>query len=101
MFIKKTKFCPKHFFRIKIDDELILSNDELRDKKRNLIMVVCVFLTITAMIVLDFASKWRNSLMYKKRQIFERKGTAIVTIFNDDLKIDESRCSSCSKANFP
>lgn len=77
MFIKKTKFCPKQFFRIKIDDELILFNDELKDKKRNLIMVVCVFLTMTAMIVLDFASKWRNSLMYKEKQILERKRTAI------------------------
>ncbi|XP_055298892.1 gustatory receptor for sugar taste 43a-like isoform X2 [Sitodiplosis mosellana] len=55
----------------KADDELTLFNDQWKDKKRNLIMVVLVFLSMTGMIVLDIISKWRSA---KNLQIKMTKG---------------------------
>lgn len=50
-------------------------NDEKKDKKKNLIMVIIVFLTMAGMIVLDVVSKWRNSVKYREwlKQENERK----------------------------
>lgn len=47
-------------------------NNNGRDKKRNVLMITIAFATMTAMIILDFISKWRNAKNYKEK--LELKG---------------------------
>lgn len=47
------------------DEELAIFNEQRRDKKRNLIMVLIVFVTMTGMIALDIVSKYRSFARYK------------------------------------
>lgn len=55
------------------DDELALFNDPGKDKKRNLIMVVVVFISMTGMIILDVVSRWRNSNKFRQDLIRSNK----------------------------
>lgn len=54
------------------DDELAVFNEQRKDKKRNLIMVVIVFLAMTGMIILDIVSKWRSARKHQ-RNLFPKK----------------------------
>lgn len=47
------------------DKELVLFNDQIRDRKRGIIMTLIVFITMTVMIILDFYSKYRSTLKIK------------------------------------
>lgn len=54
----------KYFF--KADEELAIFNDSKKDKRRNLIMLVIVYLIMTGMIIMDVISRFRSFRKYKE-----------------------------------
>lgn len=51
-----------------VDDVLSMFNKQSKDKKRNIILVVSIFLAMTGMVILDVIAKIRNANIYKDRQ---------------------------------
>lgn len=62
------------------DDELALFNEQMKDKKRNLFMLIIVYLAMTGMILLDAVSKYRSAQKgkEKKEKLEERKSTELI-----------------------
>lgn len=42
-------------------------NNNKRDRKQNIIMIIVVFSTMTGMIIMDFVSKLRNANSFKRK----------------------------------
>lgn len=53
-------------FYFQADDELAIFNEQRRDKKRNSIMILIVYVTMTGMIILDIISKYRSFAKYRE-----------------------------------
>lgn len=68
-----------NYRRIKIhiqnqaDDELVMFNDQKKEKKRNIILVSVVLLTMTMMVILDCIGKWRSADKFRESCNFHKR----------------------------
>lgn len=67
-------------FDLQADDELALFNEQLKDKKRNLIMLIVVFFSMTGMILLDIVSRHRSAANYIEKEGKKGKNSNIFTL---------------------
>lgn len=81
-----------HYSIFQADDELAIFNEQRKDKRRNLFMVLTVFVTMTGMIVLDIISKHRSFAKYKDSLSKESKRKFIVMKSLSILWIQLTNC---------
>lgn len=61
-----------HFFS-QADEELAIFNEQKKDKRRNLIMVLIVYSIMTGMIIMDVISRFRSFRKYKETLAKDKK----------------------------
>lgn len=66
------------------DKELALFNDQIRDRKRGIMMLAVVFISVTGMIILDLCSRYRSTVKEKTSLEHAGKGKNVSQIFRGD-----------------